>query len=76
MSGMILIILGIMGEHLGRIYLEVKRRPLFIIEDVYRSHSHAAIHARERTNDSVVMTASAATATPAATLPTRSERGS
>ena len=36
MSGLILIILGIMGEYLGRIYLEVKRRPMFIVENVYR----------------------------------------
>jgi len=39
MSGLILIILGIMGEYLGRIYLEVKRRPMFIVEDVYRAAS-------------------------------------
>lgn len=35
LSGLILIILGIMGEYLGRIYIEVKRRPLFVVDYVY-----------------------------------------
>jgi len=32
-----LLVLGIMGEYLGRLYLESKHRPLFIVESVYSS---------------------------------------
>ncbi len=34
-GGMILLVLGIIGEYIGRIYFEVKRRPAFVIEDFY-----------------------------------------
>lgn len=35
-SGMILFILGMMGEYIGRIYDESKHRPLYIVRDVYQ----------------------------------------
>ena len=35
-----LIVLGIIGEYLGRLYIEAKRRPLFVIESI-QSHAFA-----------------------------------
>ena len=29
-----LLVLGVIGEYLGRLYLEAKQRPLFVIEDI------------------------------------------
>ena len=37
MGGMQFLFLGVLGEYVGRIYLEGKRRPLFIISDIYQS---------------------------------------
>jgi polyisoprenyl-phosphate glycosyltransferase len=41
-----LLVLGIMGEYLGRLFIEAKRRPLFIVERV--CNSHAEIHGSPR----------------------------
>ncbi|MCX6823043.1 MAG: glycosyltransferase family 2 protein [candidate division SR1 bacterium] len=34
-GGMILLVLGIMGEYIGRIYKETKNRPLYTIKNIY-----------------------------------------
>lgn len=46
LGGIQLFVIGILGEYLGRLYIEAKRRPLYIVEQVFRrgvpAHGHAA----------------------------------
>jgi dolichol-phosphate mannosyltransferase len=41
-GGMLLLCLGLLGEYLGRVYDEVRSRPLSIISTIHRSPSIAA----------------------------------
>jgi len=36
-SSVQLLVLGILGEYLGRLYMQSKQRPLFVIDTVYTS---------------------------------------
>jgi glycosyltransferase involved in cell wall biosynthesis len=40
LGGVQLFSVGILGEYIGRIYDEVKRRPLFFIQDIHRSQGY------------------------------------
>ena len=40
LGGMQLLSIGIMGEYIGRMFLEVKQRPVFLIEGVYGQYAY------------------------------------
>ena len=46
LSGVQLVSLGVMGEYIGRIYMETKRRPRFLIETITQEKSDIGKAAR------------------------------
>jgi hypothetical protein len=48
MSGIQLIALGVVGEYVGRTYIESKRRPAFVVRKIWRSSAEVSGNARRR----------------------------
>jgi undecaprenyl-phosphate 4-deoxy-4-formamido-L-arabinose transferase len=40
--GLVMLALGLIGEYIGRIYLEVRRRPTYIVRAIHRENCHDA----------------------------------
>jgi dolichol-phosphate mannosyltransferase len=48
LGGIQLITIGIVGEYIGRIYDEVKRRPLYVVRERHNMEEHPAVDEAER----------------------------
>ena len=47
-TGILLIVLGVLGIYIGKIYVQVKNRPLYIIEDKIESQFNSSKNANEK----------------------------
>ena len=52
-GGIQLITLGVLGEYLGQVFMEVKRRPLYVIDEAVGFDEDAADAAQQRTRKKV-----------------------
>ena len=41
-GGLQMVLLGILGEYLGRLYIESKRRPIYLVKQIQRSRMQGA----------------------------------
>ena len=48
MAGMQMLCIGILGEYVGRIYTESKKRPLYFLREVLRGPGMVTVPARDR----------------------------
>ncbi len=46
--GILILAVGLVGEYVGRIYLEVRHRPLYVIADVHRGSTPSVADAKKR----------------------------